>query len=280
MKITTFFLLCFMSHLTWASTVSWEGDAQQGGYLIGKTHPAAKVMLDNKKVAVTPQGYFFLGFGRDAGASVMVTIIHPQTGEYQENLRIRQRDYKIERINGLPPSKVNPQSETQLKRIREDIRQVKAARTQFFPREDFLTDFEWPVTGRISGVYGSQRVLNGTPKRPHYGVDIAAPKGTKVMSPNSGVVTLVHSDMYYTGGTLIIDHGYGVSSTFIHLSDIFVKEGQQVTKGELIAAVGSTGRSTGPHLDWRINWFSVRLDPQLFVEPMPSSSVKTSTKKP
>jgi murein DD-endopeptidase MepM/ murein hydrolase activator NlpD len=129
--------------------------------------------------------------------------------------------------------------------------------------------FIWPVTGRISGVYGSQRILNGKPKRPHYGVDIAAPTGTPVKAPADGVVSLVHNDMFYSGGTLIVDHGHGLSTTYMHLHKILVKKGQRVKQGDVIAQVGATGRVTGPHLHWGMNWFDTRLDPSLLVPPMP-----------
>jgi murein DD-endopeptidase MepM/ murein hydrolase activator NlpD len=153
-------------------------------------------------------------------------------------------------------------------RIRKEIAQVKKARNRNDSREDFLRGFQWPVKGRISGVYGSQRVLNGQPRRPHFGVDIAAPVGTLVHSPTDGVVTLTHDDMFFSGGTLIIDHGHGLSSTFIHLNAILVKEGDRVRQGDVIAEVGATGRVSGPHLDWRMNLLGDRLDPQLLVGPM------------
>ena len=146
---------------------------------------------------------------------------------------------------------------------------VKKARTIDDPRADFLSGFRWPIKGRISGVYGSQRILNGEPRRPHFGIDIAAPTGTKVGAPADGVVTMVHPDMFFSGGTMIVDHGHGLSSAFLHLSRILVEKGDRVVQGQTIAEVGSTGRSTGPHLDWRINLFDRRLDPSLLVGPMP-----------
>ena len=125
-----------------------------------------------------------------------------------------------------------------------------------------LTGFTWPATGRISGVYGSQRVLNGKPRNPHFGLDIAAPDGTEVFAPADGLVTLTHPDMLLSGGTIILDHGQGLSSTFLHLSKILVEAGSFVKQGELIALIGSTGRASGPHLDWRMNWLDRRVNPQ------------------
>ena len=167
-----------------------------------------------------------------------------------------------------PPRKVSPSAED-LERIYKDIALVKTVRKKDDPRTDFTQAFIWPVTGRISGVYGSQRILNGKPKRPHYGVDIAAPTGTPVKAPADGVVTMAHSDMFYSGGTLIVDHGHGISTVYMHLHKILVEAGQRVQQGDVIARVGATGRVTGPHLHWGMNWFETRLDPSLLVPPMP-----------
>ena len=133
-----------------------------------------------------------------------------------------------------------------------------------------MARFQWPVEGRISGVYGSQRILNGIPKRPHFGIDIAAPAGTPIRAPAVGLVTLAADDHYYTGGTVILDHGHGLTSAFLHLQEVRVAPGQTVAQGEVIGTLGATGRATGPHLDWRINWFDQRLDPAFFVPPMPA----------
>ncbi len=245
-----------------------RADFSQGGVAIGKTAPDAQVKLDGKAVRVSPEGHFVIGFGRDHGASAQLLIAHADGPQEQRSLEIAPRDYAIQRIDGLPPSKVTPRSEADLKRIRDDIRQVKAARAADDPRTDFVTEWIWPVTGIITGVYGSQRVLNGEPRRPHYGIDIAAPTGTPVKAPADGVVTLTHPDMFFSGGTLILDHGHRLSSTFLHLDEILVEEGQRVRQGESIATVGATGRVTGAHLDWRMNCGSARVDPGLLVPPM------------
>jgi murein DD-endopeptidase MepM/ murein hydrolase activator NlpD len=159
-----------------------------------------------------------------------------------------------------------------LARIHRESASIKEARAKDDARTDFLKGFIWPAKGRITGVYGSQRILNGEPRRPHYGLDIAAPVGTLVVAPASGIVTLTTPNMFYSGGTLILDHGHGLSSTFIHLHRILVKEGQYVRQGDVIAEIGATGRVTGAHLDWRINLFKRRLDPQLILKAMPSSA--------
>ena len=192
-----------------------------------------------------------------------------------QNLTVEQREYALQRVNGVPQKTVTPPPEV-LARIRKESAMVGKARRRSESRQDFLNTYQWPLIGPVTGVFGSQRVYNGTLGRPHYGVDVARPVGATVVAPNSGVVTLVHSDMFYSGGTLIVDHGQGISSTFIHLSKILVDEGQEVERGQAIAEVGATGRATGPHLDWRMNWHGQRLDPALLVGPMPKPQLSTS----
>ena len=187
------------------------------------------------------------------------------------------REYRIQRIDGLPPRKVTP-DEKDYERIRKDIAAAKRARRRDDPREDFLSGWIWPVTGPISGVYGSQRILNGQPRRPHYGVDIAVPVGTEIRAPADGVVTLAHPGMFYSGVTVIIDHGHNLTSSFLHLNRALVEEGDRVKRGDVIAEVGKTGRVTGAHLDWRMNLRKARIDPQLLVGPMPKRN--DARKKP
>lgn len=253
-----------------ADELNLEGNFTQGGLVQGRTHPKSKVRIGDRPVRVSAEGMFLIGFGRDAPTATRLVIIHPDGQREEHLLQIERRRYKIQRIDGLPPTKVTP-SEEDLARIRAEIELVKETRLRDEPRTDFLSGFSWPLIGRISGVYGSQRILNGEPRQPHYGVDIAAPHGSVVVAPADGVVTLYHPDMFFSGGTLIIDHGHGLTSTFLHLHKVLVREGQHVRKGQRVAEVGATGRVTGPHLDWRINWFKQRLDPQLIVGPMPES---------
>jgi len=254
-----------------------KAEAIQGGLLLGKTAPGNRVRLDEQNVRVAADGSFVIGFGRDITSAEL--FIDKKNGEQQRELiQITPRKYKIDRLDGLPPSKVNPKGEAVLKRIRQESSLIKLVRTRDDERQDFSSGFIWPAKGRISGVYGSQRILNGEPKWPHYGLDIAAPTGTVVIAPASGIVTMAHNDMYYSGGTLIIDHGHGLSSTFLHLSKILVKSGEYIKQGTPIAKIGATGRVTGPHLDWRINWFKVRLDPQRLVDGIPMSKTKIQGK--
>ncbi len=246
-----------------------EGHFTQGGLVIGHTRPQARVWMDGQRVMVAPDGSFLLGFTRDAKPEARLEIRLPDGERRVERIRVKQRRYRVQRIDGLPQRKVTPRSREDLARIRSDRAKVARARKRADPRTDFLGGFTWPVTGPISGVYGSQRILNGKPRRPHMGVDIARPSGTPVRAPADGVVTLAEPDMFFSGGTLFIDHGLGLSTSYLHLSRILVKVGDHVTRGQVVARIGSTGRATGPHLHWGMNLFGKRLDPQLVAGPMP-----------
>jgi len=254
-----------------AMDLSLDGTLTQGGLLRGQVAPGAQVTLDGEPVATTPDGFFTFGFGRDHPETSVLTVSSPDGTTAQHSLRIAPREYQVQHIKGLPSRLVSPKEED-LTRIREDQAQVAEARAESSALLGFTERFQWPVEGVITGVYGSARVLNGEPRNPHYGIDIAAEEGTPVYAPASGRITLAHPDMFYTGGTVILDHGYGVSSTFLHLQAIEAELGQELRRGERFATVGSTGRSTGPHLDWRMNWFDTRVDPALLVGPIPESA--------
>lgn len=249
-------------------TTTLNGSFSQGGMVFGKTDPQNKVFLNNKDVRITPNGDFVFGFGRDAKDKSKLTIRQPNGQVLEKFFSVKKRDYNIQRVEGVPKRTVYPSKES-LVRIKKETAQVKQARTTDSNLQHFLQTFQWPLIGNLTGFYGSQRFYNGEPGRPHYGIDIAAPTGTLVYAPVDATITLAHKDMFYSGGTLIMDHGYGISSTFIHLSELLVKVGDKVKQGDPVAKVGAGGRATGPHLDWRINWFKVRLDPQLLVPPMP-----------
>ncbi len=246
-----------------------EGHLTQGGVLFGHTEPGSTLRLDGQPVKVSPDGRFVIGFGRDAKPRHRLAIRYPDGRGEQRELRVERRKYRIQRIDGLPPRKVTPRSKKDLAHIRRDIEKVKKARARVDERLDFTHGFNWPVIGPITGVYGSQRILNGKPKRPHYGVDVARPVGTPVHAPAPGIVTLAEPDMFYSGGTVIVDHGYGLSSSFLHMRKVLVKVGQRVEQGDVIGELGATGRATGPHLDWRMNWLKQRVDPALLAGPMP-----------
>lgn len=261
-------LLVLFCSGSWAD-VEIKGPVTQGGLLLCRvTPPDARVELDGEALRVSPEGLFLVGFGRDHALQGKLLVRYADGSSETVPLQLTAREYDVQRIDGLPPSKVEPSPED-LKRIERETALVVQARRRDDPRTDFLSGWIWPVEGEISGVYGSQRILNGEPRRPHFGVDIAAPEGTPVKAPADGVVTLAYPDMFFSGGTLIVDHGHHLSSSFLHLSKILVEVDQRVRRGDVIAEVGSTGRVTGAHLDWRMNLAKERIDPQLLVPPMP-----------
>lgn len=269
MKSVIFVCLCWASS-AWAEAfyLNLKGEPVQGALLIGQTNPGAVVQIDQQAVAVTEDGHFIFGFGRFADSDKVVSITHQGT-TYKTTVPVKAREFPTERIDGLPAAKVNPPAE-RLARIAKESAQVKAARAVWSDQKAFLESFIWPAKGRVSGVYGSRRILNGEPKRPHYGMDIANQTGSPVIAPASGVVTMAVTDHYYTGGTIIIDHGFGLNTTYLHLSQVNVTEGQVLEQGQKIGEIGATGRATGPHLDWRLNiGTSLRLDPQLIIPEQP-----------
>jgi murein DD-endopeptidase MepM/ murein hydrolase activator NlpD len=275
--MTTLRLLCAMlpaflplaaCAATAAAPPQFHGEWTQGAALVGQTAPGSKVWFNGRELRVSEDGHFVFGLGRDETGPAKIRVLHAGGRDLTYTYDIALREYPVQRIEGLPQTMVTPPPEA-LEQIRQDNRRVAAARASDTPRTDFAAGYIWPVTGRISGVYGSQRILNGEPRQPHFGIDIAAPTGTPVKATSGGVVRLARMDLYYTGGTIILDHGHGVSSTYLHLSKLRVKEGQEVKQGEVIGEVGATGRATGPHLCFRFNWFDTRLDAQLLVGPMP-----------
>ena len=248
-----------------ACAPQWPSEARQGGLVVGRVAPDCVVRVSGRTLRVSPDGRFVFGLGRDAPASVRV-----ETGPAAARLRahvlaVSPRTWRIERVDGVPESTVNPPPAIAA-RIRAEQARVARVRERDDPRVDFGGPFLRPLEGRTSGVYGSQRILNGTPKDPHYGLDIAAPTGTPFVAPAGGIVTFADPGLYLTGGTVVLDHGHGVSSVFIHLSRIDVAVGQRIERGERIGAVGATGRASGPHLHWGMNWFDVRVDPELLLE--------------
>ena len=240
--------------------VEFIGDFKQGSFILGKTDPNSKVYIDNRKVRVSSDGYFAFGLDRDRKNNVLIKVNNGMETKLIEK-KVFKRKYKIQRIDGLPPKQVTPPPEV-YERIKKDNILIGKARAIDSKLVFFKDKFIYPIDKYIiTGVYGSQRILNGKPRRPHYGIDFHAPEGTPVKSMMDGVVTLVENDMYFTGGTIIFDHGHGVSTLYMHMKDINVKKGQKVKKGEVVGTLGQSGRATGPHLDIRLNWFEVKLDP-------------------
>ncbi|MEM8562170.1 MAG: M23 family metallopeptidase [Pseudomonadota bacterium] len=258
-----------------AQCVNFDGSLQQGGFVWGKVAADSQVILDGQQLDVLADGTTFAGFGRTAPATAELMVMGPEP--CQETLQIAPRSYDVQRVEGVPQETVSPPPE-RMERIKHEAALVANARGQSLQRPDLmeaaLAGFAWPARGRISGVYGSERYYNGVARSPHYGVDIAVPAGTPVHAPAPGVVTLAEPDLYFSGGTVILDHGYRLSSSFLHLSEVSVAVGDEVEAGAIIGKVGSTGRSTGAHLDWRMNWRQQRIDPQLLVPPMPEAVPK------
>ncbi len=267
MRLAIPFLALLLAWPAVAEAPRLEGDATQGGMMVGRVAPGSHVHLDGKSVRVGPQGRFVIGFGRDFGSAAVLVVRSPGGGKHRRVLEIVPRNYPVQRIDGLAPKMVTPDAEV-LKRIRREAKAIGKIRRLDTAETWFAAGFVWPVRGPISGVFGSQRILNGKPRRPHYGVDIAAPRGTPVTAPAPGRVALAEADLYFTGGTVMLDHGHGVSSVFSHLDRVSVTVGQVLRRGEALGTVGASGRATGPHLDWRVNWFAQRLDPALLAGPM------------
>ena len=262
----TFAFFITNSLLASEETPELSGDFIQGGLVVGNITPGFKVKINDHSVRVTVNGEFIIGFGRDYPANAILTVTRQDGSEYQHALQIEQREYKIQRINGLPKAQVSPNEKT-LERIKQESKKISQARSLDAGRMDFKAGFIWPTKGPITGVYGSQRILNGESRQPHYGIDVAAPTGAPVIAPAAGVVTYA-DDMYFSGGTLVLDHGHRLSSSFLHLDRILVQVGDRIKQGEKIALVGATGRVTGAHLDWRMNWHGQRIDPGLLMDDL------------
>lgn len=244
-----------------------NGKFTQGALLRGQAPAGAKVTLNGETVQTNKDGKFVVGFEREAPLQQTLVVKLDNGQKWQRDITLEKREYNIQRIDGLEQKMVSPPAEVTA-RIKKDNINVANARSGNTDLDALFTRFEWPAKGVISGVYGSQRILNGVPKWPHYGLDIANETGTPVYAPVDGVVTMA-DDLYYSGNTLILDHGMRVFSTFLHMDTITVEVGETVKQGEQIGTIGSTGRSTGPHLDWRINLGNTRLDPQTIISGSP-----------
>jgi murein DD-endopeptidase MepM/ murein hydrolase activator NlpD len=242
-----------------ASELHLEGALVQGGLVRGQAPPGSAVWLDDRALRVSAEGWFVFGFGRDAPESAALVVRRPDGREDRRVLAIARRAYDIQRIDGLPPREVTP-SEQDLARIRAEAELIEAAKRRDTDGRGFTEEVAWPALGPISGVFGSQRILNGEPRAP----------GTPVGAMAHGVVSLAEPDLYFTGGTVMIDHGHGLHSIYVHLQDVLVEVGQEVAQGTLLGTVGSTGRATGAHLHWGVYWFDQAVDPALLVGPMPN----------
>ncbi|MGE8214167.1 MAG: peptidoglycan DD-metalloendopeptidase family protein [Stenotrophomonas sp.] len=245
--------------------VVFPASASQGAMVIGKVPAGSTVRYAGRELRVSDYGSVVFGIGRDEKGPLLVQVQRPDGGSESVSIAVTARDWPVERVNGVPPKTVNPPPAI-AERIAREQAQVTESRKRDDNRTDFTQTFIWPVQGRISGRFGNARVYNGQPGSGHSGMDIAVPTGTPVKAPAAGVVTFAGPDLYLTGGTLVLDHGFGISSNFLHLSRIDVKVGDRIEQGQNIAAVGATGRATGPHLHWGMNWFDTRIDPLLVLE--------------
>ncbi len=267
MRGLSFVLVLVAASPAVAFTLELDGQFVQGGLIRGQTEVGAIVSFEGRQVRVSPKGIFLIGFSRDANSPAKLIVQYADGSREARTLIVAKRSYDIQRIDGLAPALVTPPPDV-FERIQRENARIRLVRNRDTPQPLFESGWIWPAQGRISGVYGSQRILNGEPRQPHYGVDISAPVGSPVVAPAAGIVALAANDMYFSGGTLILDHGHGLTSAFLHLSRILVQEGETVDRGTPIAKIGATGRATAAHLDWRINLFGARLDPALLFDPV------------
>jgi murein DD-endopeptidase MepM/ murein hydrolase activator NlpD len=265
------FLALLVIPTVWADEqwLDLQTEASPGEMIVGSVkHQSLQVTANNQVLPISPKGYFVFGLGRDVKGTFLVYATDLKTLETQRYvISIKPRVYKEQFISfGHRPKKDAKPNEEVTRRIEEEAALVKKARSDFSAYEHFADNFIWPVKGPITGVYGSRRIHDGVPKMPHSGLDIAAPTGTPIKAPTSGLIRLTHKNMLLSGGTVVLDHGYGIFSTFIHMHKISVKDGQWVNQGDKIGTVGATGRATGPHLHWALNWYEERLDPHLLLK--------------
>ncbi|MGE4064578.1 MAG: M23 family metallopeptidase [Rhodospirillaceae bacterium] len=251
-----------------ALDVTIAGKLEQGGLVIGTAPPGSAITVGQRRFPAAADGTFLVGLGRNAPAILEVKVSAPNGESETLTVAVAPREWKIDKVDGVPQNLVTPDPATE-KRIAEDSKLLRLARAKFFSEPLYATGFIRPAEGRISGVYGSQRILNGEPRNVHAGLDIAAPTGAPIKAAADGIVTLAQPGMVLSGGTVLINHGYGLQTSYIHMSRLDVAEGQRVKQGEVIGAIGATGRVTGPHLHFSVLWFDTSLDPTTILALLP-----------
>lgn len=271
MKSLALFAVALSSFITSAAAadraLQLPDTLQQGQLVIGHAPRGAKIEFAGHRLRIADDGTFVFGLDRDAPAQSHLHVRYANGKAQDVLLVVAKRQYQVERVNGLPQKTVTPDPET-AKRIAREQSAVADARKRDDAREDFLGGFAIPVAdARVSGVYGSERIDNGILKSAHFGMDLAVPEGTPIHAPAPGIVTFAETGLVLTGGTVLIDHGFGLTSSFLHMSRLDVKVGDKISSGQVIGAAGMTGRATGPHVHWGFNWFEVRLDPALLPKP-------------
>jgi murein DD-endopeptidase MepM/ murein hydrolase activator NlpD len=265
-------LACPAVTLAQPTRLGFSGQLEQGSLVVGKVVQGASVTVDGMPVRVSPQGLFAFGFEYNQTRPTKVAARYADGSTETQDVTPKVRMYEIQRISGLPEKYVSPPANV-LARIKHEGAMIAQARTRDTGESWFADGLDWPVAGIVTGTWGNQRILNGEPRAPHFGVDIAAPTGTPIHAPADAIVSLAQSNFYLDGGMTVLDHGHGVSTCYIHQSKLLVKLNQRVSRGQVIGHVGMTGRATGPHLHWAMNWFQVKLDPSRSTRtPAPAKS--------
>ncbi|HHZ68245.1 MAG: M23 family metallopeptidase [Alphaproteobacteria bacterium] len=263
--LTVAFLMALWSPPGFSGELLFQGDLEQGALVLAVAAPGALVLVNGRAVQVDDTGGFMFGLGRDHSPTLVIDVRFIDGTATRRTLTVRQRRYPEQHIDNLSRKMVTPPAEVR-ERIAREAGAVRDARAHASNATHIRSGLIWPIFGPVTGIYGSRRILNGEPRAPHYGIDIAAPLGAPVQTMAAGMVRLA-DELYLSGNTVIVDHGHGITSSYLHMQDISVRENQRISQGHVIGHVGATGRTSGPHLDWRINWFEVRLDPELVAGP-------------
>ena len=256
-------MTCFLTALLPSENKALElcGKAAQGEILKGYAPGAQKILFDDREYMLSPSGNFLLAFGRDEAASKKLTVVESNGNIKDYPLNIAATKWDIQDIKGIPQKKVTPSAADQ-KEISRERSDLKKALAEGLNKNYWEKGFIMPVKGRISGHFGGQRIMNGKKMNPHQGTDIAAPEGTPVKAASNGIIRLSGGNYFYSGNTIVIDHGHRLFTIYAHLKETSVKPGDYVKQGQIIGKVGKTGRVTGPHLHWGASLNGIRFTPE------------------